>query len=247
LFRTKAVAARCPYAIAVKPDEGIETPMILIALGANLPSTAGPPAATLSGALGRLKQCGITIVSVSSFYQTPAWPDPAEPPYVNAVASIATRLQPSELLMLLHDVEAGFGRERGSANASRTLDLDLLDYDGRIMASDVVLPHPRMAERSFVLAPLAEIAPEWRHPVTGEGVVELLRKLMERQALRRVDAGTLEPERVERLGRAFERLERQMSELKQQFDPECRFTSDWYTHHAAMFGQLEHVAEAVRR
>jgi len=156
--------------------------MILIALGANLPSAAGPPAATLSGALGRLKQCGITILSVSSFYQTPAWPDPAQPPYLNAVASIATRLQPGELLMLLHDVEAGFGRVRGAANASRTLDLDLLDYDGRIMSSEAVLPHPRMMERSFVLAPLAEIAPGWQHPLTRQGAGDLLAGLPDRDA-----------------------------------------------------------------
>jgi 2-amino-4-hydroxy-6-hydroxymethyldihydropteridine diphosphokinase len=156
--------------------------MILIALGANLPSPAGAPAATLSGALGRLKECGITILSVSSFYQTPAWPDPQEPPFVNAVASIATRLPPAELLTLLHDVEAGFGRVRGAANASRSLDLDLLDYDGRIMSSDVVLPHPRMAERSFVLVPLAEIASGWQHPVTRQGAAEILAKLPDREA-----------------------------------------------------------------
>ena len=156
--------------------------MILIALGANLPSAAGPPAASLSAALGRLKECGITILSVSSFYQTPAWPDPSLPPYINAVASMATRLQPAELLLLLHDVEAGFGRARGAANASRTLDLDLLDYDGRIMASELVLPHPRMAERSFVLAPLAEIAPGWQHPLTRLGAGELLAGLPDRDA-----------------------------------------------------------------
>ena len=156
--------------------------MILIALGANLPSAAGPQAATLSGALGRLKECGITILTVSSFYQTPAWPDAAEPPYINAVASIATRLQPAELLMLLHDVEASFGRVRGVTNASRSLDLDLLDYDGRIIASELVLPHPRMAERSFVLAPLAEIAPGWLHPLTRLGAGELLAGLPDRDA-----------------------------------------------------------------
>jgi len=154
--------------------------MILIALGANLPSPSGAPAATLSSALGRLKACGITILSVSSFYQTPAWPDPSEPPFVNAVASIATRLQPAELLTLLHEVEAGFGRVRTAANAPRSLDLDLLDYDGRILASEVVLPHPRMAERSFVLVPLAEIAPGWQHPVTRQGVGELLANLPDR-------------------------------------------------------------------
>ena len=156
--------------------------MILIALGANLPSPAGAPAATLSGALGRLKECGITILAVSSFYQSPAWPDPSDPPFVNAVASVATRLQPAELLTLLHDVEAGFGRLRGVVNAPRTLDLDLLDYDGRITVSEVVLPHPRMTERSFVLAPLAEIAPGWQHPLTRQGAGELLAGLPDRDA-----------------------------------------------------------------
>jgi len=156
--------------------------MILIGLGANLPSPAGPPAASLSAALGRLKQCGIAILSVSSFYQTPAWPDPSEPPFVNAVASIATRLQPAELMALLHDVEAGFGRVRGIANAPRTLDLDLLDYDGRILASEIVLPHPRMAERSFVLMPLAEIAPGWQHPLTRQSAGEMLANLPDRDA-----------------------------------------------------------------
>ena len=156
--------------------------MILIGLGANLPSPAGPPAVTLSSALGRLKQCGIAILSVSSFYQTPAWPDPSEPDFVNAVASVATRLQPAELLALLHDVEAGFGRVRGMANAPRTLDLDLLDYDGRILASEIVLPHPRMGERSFVLMPLAEIAPGWQHPLTRQSAGELLANLPDRDA-----------------------------------------------------------------
>ena len=166
--------------IAASLLQRIEEFMILIGLGANLPSPAGPPAVTLSSALGRLKECGITILSVSSFYQTPAWPDPSEPPFVNAVASIATRLQPAELLALLHDVEAGFGRVRGAANAPRTLDLDLLDYEGRIIASQVVLPHPRMAGRSFVLAPLAEIAPGWQHPLTRQGAGELLAGLPDR-------------------------------------------------------------------
>jgi 2-amino-4-hydroxy-6-hydroxymethyldihydropteridine diphosphokinase len=98
------------------------------------------------------------------------------------VVSVATRLQPAELLTLLHDVEAGFGRVRAAANASRSLDLDLLDYDGRIVKSEVALPHPRMAQRSFVLAPLAEIAPGWQHPVTRQGVGELLANLPDRDA-----------------------------------------------------------------
>jgi len=148
--------------------------VILIALGANLPSTAGPPAATLKSALDRLAEQGVKIRSVSSFYESPAWPDPADPKFVNAVAVVETALQPVELLALLHGIETAHGRLRSTANAPRSLDLDLLDYDGRLISDGVTLPHPRLAQRAFVLVPLAEIAPVWRHPVTGQSVGELL-------------------------------------------------------------------------
>ena len=155
--------------------------MILIALGANLPSPAGPPTATLRAALARLEEQGVKILSVSSFYETPAWPDPAQPAFVNAVAAVESTLQPVELLTLLHGVETDFGRLRSAPNAPRTLDIDLLDYDGKRMADGVMLPHPRMAERSFVLVPLAQVAPNWRHPVTGEAVRDLLIRLSDRE------------------------------------------------------------------
>jgi 2-amino-4-hydroxy-6-hydroxymethyldihydropteridine diphosphokinase len=154
--------------------------VILIALGANLPSPAGPPAETLSAALARLEQTGVKILVRSSLYETPAWPDPAQPAFVNAVAAIQTALQPVELLALLHDVETAFGRLRSVPNAPRPLDIDLLDYDGRVMAGDLALPHPRITQRSFVLVPLAEIAPGWRHPVTGQGAAGLLADLPDR-------------------------------------------------------------------
>ena len=160
--------------------------MILIALGANLPSPAGPPAATLRAALARLEQQGVKIQSVSSFYETPAWPDPEQPVYINAVAAVETTLQPVELLTLLHGVETAFGRLRSAPNAPRSLDLDLLDHEGRVMTQGISLPHPRISERSFVLVPLAEIAPHWRHPVTGEGVRDLLARLPDRNVPRRL-------------------------------------------------------------
>ena len=160
--------------------------MILIALGANLPGPAGPPAATLRAALVRLEERGVKILSVSSFYETPAWPDPGQPAYVNAVAAVETTLQPVELLTLLHGVETDFGRLRSAPNAPRTLDIDLLDHDGTITAGAVTLPHPRIAERSFVLVPLAQVAPDWRHPVTGEGVAGLLARLPDRDVPRRL-------------------------------------------------------------
>ena len=156
--------------------------MILIALGANLPSPVGPPAVTLEAAYRRLEELGVQILARSHLYETPSWPDPGQPAFINAVAVIKTALQPVELLALLHGVETEFGRMRSAPNAPRTLDIDLLDYDGRLISDGLTLPHPRMMARSFVLAPLAEVAPGWRHPVSGAGAGELLAGLADRDA-----------------------------------------------------------------
>jgi 2-amino-4-hydroxy-6-hydroxymethyldihydropteridine diphosphokinase len=132
---------------------------------------------TLKAALAALEDRGVRVLALSPFHQTQAWPDPADPPFTNAVAEIETQLQPFALLGLLHEVETAFGRKRSVLNAPRTLDLDLLDYRGRVENDEVELPHPRMGFRRFVLEPLAEIAPGWRHPVTGQTVEALLRAL----------------------------------------------------------------------
>jgi len=151
--------------------------MILIALGANLPSHAGSPAQTVEASLRALAHFGVKTIAVSSFYVTPAWPDPSDPSFVNAVAHIQTSLPPAELLTVLHNTETAFGRARSVRNAPRTLDLDLLDYDGRVEGGLVVLPHPRIADRGFVLVPLADVAPDWRHPIDGRSVRELVNNL----------------------------------------------------------------------
>ena len=157
-----------------KPDQAGE---ILIALGANIAGPAGPPLATLKAALAALENKGVAVLRLSPFYETIAWPDPSEPRFVNAVAVVGTDLQPIALMTLLHEVETNLGRKRSAANAARSLDLDLLDYRGRVEQGAVTLPHPRMTGRRFVLEPLADVAPGWRHPVSGLGVDQLLAAL----------------------------------------------------------------------
>jgi 2-amino-4-hydroxy-6-hydroxymethyldihydropteridine diphosphokinase len=162
--------------------------MIVIALGANLPSRAGAPRDTLKAALTELAAQGVSVSAISSYYVTKAWPDPADPPFVNAVACVDTKLSPAELMALLHATEESFGRQRTKKNAPRTLDLDLIDYDGRVEKGPPVLPHPRLKERAFVLVPVADIAPNWRHPATGQSISELIGALAagERE-IRRLD------------------------------------------------------------
>jgi 2-amino-4-hydroxy-6-hydroxymethyldihydropteridine diphosphokinase len=151
---------------------------ILIALGANMPSRAGPPAETLKAALAALGAAGVSVLKVSVFIETVAWPDPADPPFTNAVAAVQTSLQPFALLELLHDIETAYGRVRSQPNAPRTLDLDLLAHGAAIVTGPgLELPHPRLAARRFVLEPLAQIAPAWRHPVTGLTAGEMLELL----------------------------------------------------------------------
>lgn len=158
--------------------------MILIGLGANLPSPAGSPAETFPAALAALAARGARVLRMSRAYRSPAWPPSDQPDYLNAVALVETALAPPDLLALLHAVEREFGRVRGEPNAARPLDLDLLDYHGRVQAADPVLPHPRMGARAFVLLPLVEIAPHWRHPASGDAIADLIARLPPGQGTR---------------------------------------------------------------
>lgn len=160
--------------------------MILVGLGANLPSKAGPPRATLEAALQALQAAGVRLERCSPWYRSAPLPPSGQPWYLNGVARVATTLGPLALLGLLHRVEAAFGRRRGRRNAPRVLDLDLLDYDGLVRRGRLKLPHPRLSERAFVLRPLADVAPLWRHPATGLGVAELLASLPAEQRVERL-------------------------------------------------------------
>ncbi|MCB2106900.1 MAG: 2-amino-4-hydroxy-6-hydroxymethyldihydropteridine diphosphokinase [Rhodobacteraceae bacterium] len=160
--------------------------MILIAIGANLPVGHQLPLATCRAALKDLSDKGIEIVRVSSWYESPAWPPSVQPNFVNGIAEVKTALSPERLLQVLHGIEAAYGRTRGAKNAARTLDLDLITYDDVIQTGPPELPHPRMADRAFVLAPLCEIAPDWVHPVIGVPAAALIEKIFENQPINRI-------------------------------------------------------------
>lgn len=108
------------------------------------------------------------MLARSSWWRSAAWPDPADPPFLNGVVIVRTEHEPHALMVALGRIEEAFGRQRGAANAPRTLDLDLIAY-GRATGdlAGLILPHPRAADRRFVMGPLAEIAPGWRHPAGG--------------------------------------------------------------------------------
>lgn len=154
--------------------------IILIGVGANLPSqSAGPPRATCERALSTLPGEGVRITKLSRWYESAPVPASDQPWYVNAVALVETELDSTALLAVLHRVEAAFGRTRAERNLARVLDLDLLAYGGEVRTgeSGPHLPHPRLHERAFVLVPLCDVAPEWRHPVSGLTVEALIARL----------------------------------------------------------------------
>ena len=162
--------------------------MILIGIGGNLESARfGPPRDTLSAALESLKTERIRILTRSGWYYTEPVPRSDQPWFVNAAVSLATELGAEDLLLVLQATERQFGRVRGQPNASRTLDLDILDYRGEVIdTASLVLPHPRLHERRFVLMPIAEIAPDWRHPILGLTAAQLLARLSSEQQIERL-------------------------------------------------------------
>jgi 2-amino-4-hydroxy-6-hydroxymethyldihydropteridine diphosphokinase len=153
--------------------------MIFIGLGANLSSRAGSPRDTLQAALADLERAGVKVTARSAWVETAPVPISNQPWFVNGVAAVDTTMSPADLLALLHRIEADYGRVRDVVNAARTLDLDLLAYHDMVNTGPdaPLLPHPRLAERAFVLKPLADLAPDWRHPATGQGIAELLAAL----------------------------------------------------------------------
>src|SRR5258708_33883212 len=148
--------------------------IVVVALGSNVSGGYASCEALLEAALARLPQAGLPVVARSNWWRSAAWPDPSGPEYRNAVAIVETNDPPRAVLETLLSIESEFRRVRLLKNAPRTLDLDLIAYGRQGLADpDLTLPHPRAAERRFVMGPLAEIAPGCRHPVNGSTAAEL--------------------------------------------------------------------------
>ncbi len=165
---------------------------IFIGLGANLDHPRhGNPRQTLTLALQRLAAIGVVPERRSRWYRTSPVPASDQPWYINAVAEIHTGLGPEATLAALHRVEDAFGRIRSERDAPRWIDLDLLDYNGMIISNNINvlinIPHVRLHQRAFVLLPLAELAPTWRHPVLHEPVTALIAALPPAQQIAPLD------------------------------------------------------------
>ena len=175
-----------------------DTRSCLVALGSNQEWSGINPLDILSVALIRMRREGFLLTKISKFYKTPCFPSGAGPDYVNACVLIRSSYGFQETLNGLHAIEADVGREREQRWGMRTLDLDLLSCDQEIqpnlaefkrwfdleldkqmqVAPDkLILPHPRIQDRAFVLGPLNDIVPEWCHPVTGHTVAQMFNAL----------------------------------------------------------------------
>ena len=158
--------------------------MIFLGLGSNLPSKYGDRFANINLAISYLEGYGIKVIKKSSFYETPSYPNKENPKFINAVILVETILPPIDLMSVLIFIEEKLERKRVKKNDPRTCDIDIIDYNSQIFNLkynnlDFSVPHKELTSRNFVLFPLQEISPMWKHPKTKETISNLIQKLNE--------------------------------------------------------------------
>ena len=160
--------------------------MIIIGLGSNLISNIGNnPQKNCQLALEKMREVNIFPIKVSSFFESAPLPVSTQPWFVNLAVSVKTELDPHKLLNVLLSIESEMGRKRGGKNAPRVIDLDILVFNNMIIKTEnLVLPHPRIVDRAFVLYPIQELNPSWQHPVSGKNIANLISNLGNGQLIR---------------------------------------------------------------
>ena len=158
--------------------------MIILGLGSNLPSKYGDRFANINLAISSLESYGIKVIKRSSFYKSPSYPDKENPEFINVVILVETYLPPVDLMSVLTFIEEKLERKRIKKNDPRTCDIDIIDYNSQILNLkynnlDFTVPHKELTSRNFVLYPLREISPMWKHPKTKETISNLIEKLNE--------------------------------------------------------------------
>ena len=159
--------------------------MIYIGIGSNLNGKNNEtPLQNCKKALVELKK-EVNICKISSWYKSEPIPVSNQPWFINGVIEISTNKSSLDLLEFILSIEKVFGRVREKQNEARILDLDIIDYKKKILyiKNKLIIPHPRMHERSFVLQPLSELNPKWMHPIKKKGIKELIRNLNDKQKI----------------------------------------------------------------
>ena len=160
--------------------------MIFLGLGSNLPSKYGDRFTNINLAISSLESYGIKVIKRSSFYKSPSYPDKENPEFINVVILVETYLPPVDLMSVLTFIEEKLERKRIKKNDPRTCDIDIIDYNSQILNLkynnlDFTVPHKELASRNFVLFPLSEISPMWKHPKTKKTINNLIQKLDEEE------------------------------------------------------------------
>ena len=145
--------------------------MIYLNIGSNLPSLNGGRKNNIEKAINHLKDLKFNLIKLSSFYETPSYPDKSNPKFINLCVKLETKLKPLIFLDKIKEIETKLGRTRLKKNEPRTCDIDIIDYNGEIIDSyDLIIPHPKSHLRNFVIYPLKEIEPHWLHPVFNKKI-----------------------------------------------------------------------------